>query len=169
MNRISVNGMSPQLGEDCFVAMNASLIGDVRAGDRCSFWFQSVLRADVFPIRLGHEVNIQDACVLHGTHKKCGVVLADRVSVGHSVVLHGCEVGEGTLIGMGSLIMDGARVQEQSIVAAGSLISPGKSFPPRVLIQGRPARVVRELTPEECRLGTEISQKYLIYKNWYRT
>lgn len=164
---VTAQGIQPQLGRDCFVAHSADIIGDVQSGDECSFWFQSVVRADVYPIRIGHQVNIQDGVVLHGTHQVCGVVLADRVSVGHKAILHGCQIGKNTLVGMGAIVMDHVKVGEECLIAAGSLLTPGKIFPSGYLIQGSPAKAVRPLTEAELKLVRGLADKYILYKSWY--
>jgi len=157
----------PKVGKDCYIAPNATLVGDVILGDNCSVWFNAVLRGDVMPIRIGNETNIQDGAVVHGTYKKCGAVIGNRVTVGHGVILHGCEVGDRVLIGMGAIIMDKAKVSSDSIVAAGALITEEKEFPPGVLIVGRPAAVKRELTAEEKAFLNKSADNYLFYKTWY--
>ncbi|HPI40957.1 MAG TPA: gamma carbonic anhydrase family protein [Pseudobdellovibrionaceae bacterium] len=163
----SVRGKTPTLGKKCFVAENAVLIGDVEVGDRCSIWYGAVLRGDVMPIKIGQEVNIQDNSVLHGTYGKAACEIQDRVTVGHSVVLHGCRIGKKSLVGMGSIVMDQAEVGEESIVGAGSLVTENSKFPPRSLILGRPAKRVRELSSEEVDLLDHSADNYLLYKTWY--
>ena len=121
------------------------------------------------PIRIGKEVNVQDGSVLHGTYGKYACTIHDRATIGHMVTLHGCEIGPCSLIGMGSIVMDGAQVGEYSLVGAGSLITEGSKFPPRSLILGRPAKVVRELTKEEVELLEKSADNYLQYKKWYES
>jgi carbonic anhydrase/acetyltransferase-like protein (isoleucine patch superfamily) len=139
----------------------------VEMGENCSIWFNAVIRGDVMPIRIGKETNIQDGSVVHGTYKKCGTTIGERVTVGHGVILHGCDIGDRVLIGMGAIIMDKAKVSSDSIVAAGALITEDKVFPPGVLIVGRPAVVKRELTPEEKAFLNKSADNYLFYKKWY--
>lgn len=157
----------PQIGKNTYVAPNATIVGDVQMGDGCSVWFNAVIRGDVMPIRIGKETNIQDGTIIHGTYKKCGTTIGDRVTVGHAVVLHGCQIGDRVLIGMGAIIMDKAKVSSDSIVAAGALITEEKEFPPGVLIVGRPAAVKRELTAEEKAFLNKSADNYLFYKKWY--
>ena len=166
-NIVSVRGFTPNLGSDCFIAPSAYIIGDVQAGDRCSFWHNVTIRGDVMPIQIGKEVNIQDGSVLHGTHNKVGVIVGDRTTVGHSVILHGTTVGAQCLIGMGSLLMDGSEIASGSIVGAGSLVTEDSKFPSGVLILGRPAKIIRELKPEEIAFLSQSADNYLMYKNWY--
>ena len=164
---IKAREATPLIGQDVFVADNARIIGDVKVGDRSSIWYNVTIRGDVMPIRIGNEVNIQDGSVLHGTYGKYGCTVHDRATIGHLVMLHGCEIGVCTLVGMGSIVMDGARVGEHSLVGAGSLITEGSVFPPHSLIMGRPAKVKRELTQEEVELLEKSANNYLQYKTWY--
>src|SRR5262245_29696288 len=122
---IKVRGKTPILGKDVFVAPTATLIGDVTIGDQSSIWFGAILRGDVHSIELGKKCNIQDGTIIHCTYKKWNTVLEDDVSVGHGVIIHGCRIGRGSLIGMGSVIMDGAHVGAESLVGAGSLVTEG--------------------------------------------
>lgn len=157
----------PQIGKGTYLAPTATLIGDVVLGENCSVWFNAVIRGDVMPIKIGRETNIQDGTVIHGTYKKCGTTIGERTTVGHGVILHGCEIGDRVLIGMGAIIMDKAKVSSDSIVAAGALITEEKEFPPGVLIVGRPASVKRELTAEEKAFLNKSADNYLNYKKWY--
>ncbi len=168
MALVTAKGISPNIAEDVLLAEGAQIIGDVQIGKSSSVWFNCTLRGDVMPIRIGAETNIQDNSVLHGTHNKFGVVIGDRVTIGHGVILHGCQIGSKCLIGMGSLLMDGAVIGENSIVAAGSLVTEGKVFPPNSLIMGRPASVKRELTKEELAFLEQSADNYLLYKSWYK-
>jgi carbonic anhydrase/acetyltransferase-like protein (isoleucine patch superfamily) len=140
---------TPQVGEGTFLADNAVLVGDVVIGARSSIWFGAVLRGDVFHIRVGDETSIQDNTVIHVTHGKNATVVGDRVTVGHSVNLHGCTIGGHCIIGMGSIVLDAAEVGERCIVGAGSLVTAGARIPPGTLALGSPARPKRDLTAEE--------------------
>lgn len=164
---ISVRGVTPKLGKDCFIAPGAVVIGDVVMGDNCSVWFNVTLRGDVMPLRIGNEVNIQDGSVLHGTQNKVGVNIGHRVTVGHNVTLHGCDIGNECLIGMGSLIMDGAKIGNKCVIGAGSLLTEGTKIPDGVLVLGRPGKVVRELKAEEIAFLSQSADNYLKYKSWY--
>lgn len=169
MNVLSVRGFTPQLGEGCYLAPNAFVIGDVTLGKNSSVWFNVTVRGDVMPIRIGDEVNIQDGSVLHGTWGKFGCTIHDRVTVGHLVTLHGCVIGRESLIGMGSVIMDGAEIGEQVLLGAGSLVTPGTKIPSRHLAVGRPAKAVRPLTAEEIESLRFSADNYLLYKTWYES
>ncbi len=163
----SLKGYTPIIGDNSFIANTANIIGNVTMGSHCSVWFNSVIRGDVMPIIIGNETNIQDGSTLHGTFNKCGVRVGSRVTVGHNVILHGCEIGDRCLIGMGSIIMDLAKIGEGSIVGAGSLVVEGSHFPSSVLILGRPAKVVRPLKPEEVKFLDISANNYIEYKSWY--
>ena len=160
---------TPEIGSGCYIAPTANIIGQVKIGQKCSIWFNAIVRGDVMPIEIGDETNIQDGTVIHGTYKKCGTKIGRRVSVGHSVILHGCEIADRVLIGMGTIIMDQAKISSDSLVGAGSLVTQGAEFPPGVLIMGRPAKVVRNLTPEEIQNVNRSADNYLFYMKWYES
>ncbi len=164
---IPLLGKTPQFGAGTFVAPSADVIGDVVTGKRCSIWYNASLRGDVMPIVIGDDTNIQDNSVLHGTHKKCGAVLGNRVTVGHSVILHGCRIGDLCLIGMGSIVMDQAEIPDRCIVAAGSLVTENARFPAGHLIIGRPAKAVRPLNEKELAFLPQSADNYIMYMNWY--
>jgi carbonic anhydrase/acetyltransferase-like protein (isoleucine patch superfamily) len=165
---IPVNGIYPKIHPSVWIAPTATIIGDVEIGEGSSIWFNTVIRGDVFPMRIGREVNIQDNCTLHGTYKKCGVVIHDRVTVGHQVILHGCEIAKGTLIGMGCIIMDNAFVGEGCLVGAGSLLTEEASFREKnQLIVGRPAKPKRALSDDEIKHVSKSADNYILYSSWY--
>lgn len=151
-------GKTPQVGEDAFVAHSADVIGDVAIGARSSIWYGAVVRGDVESIRIGSDTSIQDNTVIHVDSSGFGTVVGDRVTVGHSVVLHGCRIGDDALIGIGSIVLNGAEVGAGAMIGAGSLVTPGTKIPPGMLALGSPARVKRPVTDEEKRhvlLGVE--------------
>jgi len=154
-------GKAPRLGSRVFLAETAVVIGDVELGDDSSVWFGSVLRGDVGYIRVGARSNIQDASVVHMTTRLSNTEIAEDVTVGHGVILHGARIESGALIGMGSLLLDNVVIGEQAWVAAGSLVPSGVTIPPRRLALGRPAKVIRELTPEECAEGRLLAERYV--------
>lgn len=151
----------PTIDPSCFVAETAAVIGDVVIGARSSVWYGAVLRGDVYYIRVGEETSIQDCTVLHVTHGRHATVVGNRVTVGHSVTLHGCTVGDRCIIGMGSTILDQAEIGEGSMVGAGALVTPGTKIPPGVLAVGSPARVKRPLTPDEIAWLDRSAQHYV--------
>ena len=161
-------GTRPQLHPTAFIEESAQIIGDVHIGAHSSVWFGAVVRGDVFYIRIGDRTNVQDGTVIHVTNGTHATVLEDEVTVGHNVTLHGCHVGRGSLVGMGSVVMDGVRVGERSLVAAGALVAPGTIVPPRSLVMGVPAKVKRPLTDEEV-AGLDIFwQNYIEYTRLYK-
>ncbi len=160
-------GVHPQIHPTAFIADSAQVIGDVHVGQQASIWFGTVARGDMFYIRIGDRTNVQDNCVLHTRTGEKPTILEDEVTVGHSVILHGCHVEKGSLIGIGSIVLDDARVGAQSLVAAGSLISPGTIIPPRSLVMGMPARVKRPLTEEEVASLAKYWQNYVDYSAYY--
>lgn len=164
---LPLKGKTPQIGEQTYVAPSADIIGDVTIGKNSSIWFHTTLRGDVMPIVIGSETNIQDNTVIHGTYKKCGAVIGNKVTVGHSVVLHGCKIGDLVLIGMGTIIMDQAEIPSRSIVAAGSLVTEDSKFPEGHLILGRPAKAVRPLNEKELAFLPKSAQNYMDYMEWY--
>jgi YihY family inner membrane protein len=156
----------PQLGDRVFIAQGAKVIGRVELGDHVNIWFNSVIRADVNSIKIGKNTNIQDLCMLHVTQEN-SLTIGENTSLGHSVILHGCKIGNGCLIGMGALILDGAQIGDNCLVAAGSMVTPGKKFPSGSMIKGRPAILERPLTPEELERVTTHYSSYLVYKEQY--
>ena len=154
-------GKTPQLGEGVFVAPSADVIGNVIIGARSTIWYCAVLRADVESIRVGAETSIQDNTVVHVDSSGYSTVIGDRVTVGHSVVLHGCSIGDDALIGIGSIVLNGAEVGAGAMVGAGSLVTPGTKIPPGMLALGSPARVKRPLTDEEKRNMREGATRYV--------
>lgn len=161
------DGKEPRFGAGVFVAENAAVIGDVEIGDDCSIWYSAVLRGDVNPIRIGARTNIQDNCTLHVTHRQWPTIIGEEVTIGHGAIVHGCTVHRGALIGMGSRVLDGAVVGESALVGAGALVPEGMQVPPRMLVVGVPARVKRELTPEELARLDLSWRNYVGYKEKY--
>ncbi len=166
----------PQVGKGGWVAPNATLIGDAVLGEDVSLWFGVVVRGDVHRIRIGARTNIQDQCLLHITqhegeersdHDGHPTIIGSEVTVGHRVILHGCTVGDLCLIGMGAILLDGSVIGRESIVAAGSIVTGGKVFPPRSLIMGAPAKVVREITDSQVEEFRASWQRYVALKNEY--
>jgi gamma-carbonic anhydrase len=146
---LSFAGKQPRLGDGIFVAPTATVVGDVEIGSRSSIWFGAVLRGDDHFIRIGEETNIQDNVVIHEGRGEHAAVIGDRVTVGHSVTLHGCTIGDLCVVGMGTTILDGCDVGASCLIAAGSLLVQGTLIPPRTLAMGAPARVKRDLRPDE--------------------
>jgi carbonic anhydrase/acetyltransferase-like protein (isoleucine patch superfamily) len=159
-------GINPVIPESCFIAPSADIIGDVVMGEDSSAWFQVVIRGDVNSIRIGSRTNIQDGAILHVTRDKmpmkgAPLKIGDDVTIGHRVTLHGCTLKNRILVGMGATILDGAVIDDDSIVAAGALVTKDKVFPPKSLIQGAPAKVVRELSADEIAMLKASANNYV--------
>jgi len=164
----SLGEKQPQLGDDAWVAPNATVIGDVHLGAKASIWWNATLRGDNDPIHIGENSNIQDGSVLH-TDEGVPMHIGANVTVGHLVMLHGCTVGDGSLIGIGSIVLNGAVIGKNSIVGANTLIPEGKIYPDRVLIVGSPGKVVRELSDEEVGRLSHAADHYVNNARRYRT
>jgi carbonic anhydrase/acetyltransferase-like protein (isoleucine patch superfamily) len=166
---LSVEGASPQFGDDCFIAENATIVGDVVMGKQCSIWFNAVVRGDVHYIRIGDFVNIQDGAILHCTYQKAPLNIGNRVSIGHRALVHGCTIHDNVLIGMGSIVMDGCVVESNSIVAAGAVLLEGTHVLEGSVYAGVPAKKVKEVSKElfdgEIR---RISNNYVMYSSWFK-
>lgn len=162
-------GNVPQVAPDVFVAPNATVIGDVVVGAGSSLWFGTVLRGDVYPIRIGERTNIQDNAVVHVTNSIAATTVGDDVTVGHLALLHGCTIGNRCLIGMGSIVLDGAEIGDECFIAAGALVSPGTKVPPRSMMVGRPARKVRELSEADLFQIKMAGDLYVQYAQDFRT
>lgn len=156
----SFKAQNPKIHKSCFVAPSATLIGQVELGKGANVWFGCVLRGDINKIIVGDNTNIQDLTMVHVV-ESIPAIIGDNVTIGHSAVIHACKIGNGSLIGMQACILDGAEIGEESIVAAGSLVPPGKKYPPRSMIMGNPAKVVRELSPDEIRQYSNHYKTYL--------
>ena len=167
-------GTLPTLGSNTWIAPSADVIGDVTCGEDCSIWFGCVVRGDVHYIKIGSRTNIQDLSMIHVTHYKNGdkttgnpTIVGDDVTIGHRVMLHGCIIEDACLIGMSATILDGAVIGKESIVGAGALVTKNKVFPPRSLIVGSPAKVVRELNDEEVAELYASASRYVQFKKDY--
>ena len=166
---LPVNGVEPKLGENCFVASNATIVGDVIAGNDCSFWFNAVVRGDVNSIRLGNKVNIQDGAVLHCTYQKTKVSLGNNVSVGHNAIVHGCTVHDNVLIGMGAIVMDNVEIGSNTIIAAGAVVTEGTKVPSGCIFAGVPAKKVKDISQELISGEIDrIANNYLMYSTWFK-
>ena len=164
----SVRGFTPQIGDHCFLAENATVIGDTIIGEDCSIWFNAVVRGDVNAIRIGNHVNIQDGAVLHTLYEKSQIYIGDYVSVGHNVNIHGATVKDYALIGMGATVLDGAVVGEGAIIAANALVLSNTIVPPYTIWAGVPAKQVKEVSPEQSKeMNQKIAHNYSMYASWY--
>lgn len=158
---------SPSVRASAFVAPGAVVVGDVEVGERSSIWFGCVLRGDVNAIRIGARTNVQDLTTIHVTSRTHPTVVGDEVTIGHRVVLHGCTIKDRCLVGIGSVVMDGAVVGPEAVVGAGALVPPGMVVPPRTLVMGSPAKVKRDLAPEEIEALRRSAENYVEYAARY--
>lgn len=162
-----LDGRKPDIAESAWVADSAQVMGDVTLGEGASVWFGAIARGDSDRIVVGAGSNIQDGCVLHADDG-LPLVVGERVTVGHQVMLHGCTVGDESLIGIGAIVLNGVKIGRNCLVGAGSLVTEGKVFPDGSMIMGSPARVVRQLTPEQIQGLRKSAQHYMDNAQWYR-
>lgn len=165
----SVRGFTPKIGENTFLADNATVIGDVIIGNHCSVWFNAVLRGDVNSIRIGNRVNIQDGTVIHTLYEKSVTEIGNDVSIGHNVVIHGAKIEDGALIGMGAIVLDHAIIGEGSIIAAGAVVLSNTIVEPGSIYAGVPAKFVKKVDAEQSKeMNQKIARNYLMYSEWYK-
>lgn len=165
----TLNGKSPSIPEDCYVAENATIVGDVTFGHSCSVWFNAVVRGDVNSISIGNRVNIQDGAVIHCTYQKHPTVIGNNVSIGHNAIVHGCIVQDNVLIGMGAIVMDGCIVESNSIVAAGSVLTQNTVVESGSIYAGVPAKKVKSLDVSDFAGEIKrISENYVMYSGWFK-
>ena len=164
-----VNGKYPQIPEDCYVAENATIIGDVSFGSNCSVWFNAVIRGDVNSISIGNKVNIQDGAVVHCTYLKHPTIIGSNVSIGHNAIVHGCTIHDNVLIGMSAIVMDDCVVESNSIVAAGAVVTQGTHIKAGELWAGVPAKKVKDVSQQllEGEIN-RIANNYVKYSSWYK-
>jgi carbonic anhydrase/acetyltransferase-like protein (isoleucine patch superfamily) len=166
---MEVEGVYPSFGKDCFLAPNATVVGDVKTGDGCSIWFNAVVRGDVNSIRMGNKVNVQDGVVIHATFQKTRVVIGDNVSIGHNAIVHGCTLHDNVLVGMGAIVMDNVTVHSNTVIAAGAVVLEGTVCEAGSIYAGIPARKVKDIS--EALIHGEINRiadNYLRYAGWFR-
>lgn len=166
---LPVKGVMPQIPEDCFIAPNATVVGDVVMGAQCSVWFNTVIRGDVNSIRLGNKVNVQDGACIHCTYEKTKTVLGNNVSIGHNAIVHGCTIEDSVLVGMGAIVMDNCHIGTNSIIAAGAVLLEGTVVPPGSIYAGVPAKKVKDISPELQKGEVErIANNYIMYSSWFK-
>ncbi|HOV54693.1 MAG TPA: gamma carbonic anhydrase family protein [Bacteroidales bacterium] len=164
----SVKGVSPQWGKDCWIADNATIVGDVIIGDQCTIWFNAVVRGDVHYIHIGNKVNIQDQVVIHCTYQTSPVEIGNNVSIGHSAIIHGCKIGNNVLIGMGAIIMDDVIIEDNCIIAAGAIVTKNTFIPSYSIFAGIPAKKIKNLSVEQLQKEVmDIAEHYPMYASWY--
>lgn len=165
----SVRGFTPKMGDNCFLAENATIIGDVTMGNDCSIWFNTVLRGDVNTIKIGNLVNIQDGAVVHTLYEKSITEIGDNVSIGHNATIHGAKICDNVLIGMGAVILDHAVIGENSIIAAGAVVTSGTIVEPNSLFGGVPAKKIKDVSPEQTKeMINRFAHNYKMYADWYK-
>ena len=162
-------GIEPRIAADCFIAENATVIGNVELGSEVSVWYGTVLRADCGSIRIGARTNIQDLSCVHMTTNVSNTEIGIEVTVGHRVIVHGAKIGDRVLVGMGSVILDNAEIGDECLIAAGSVVPPRMKVPPRMLVRGTPAKIIREVTDDERKLGIEGANAYLALARGHRS
>lgn len=163
-----VNGKAPVFGEGCYVADNATIVGDVVMGDECSVWFNAVVRGDVHYIRMGNRVNVQDGAIIHCTYQKAPTTIGNNVSIGHAAIVHGCTLKDNVLVGMRAVIMDHAVVEPNSIIAAGAVVLENTVVESGTIYAGVPAKKVKDISTELTQdLIERIANNYVMYSGWY--
>ena len=166
---LPVKGVMPQIPENCFVAPNATIVGDVVMGDECSLWFNAVIRGDVNSIRIGNKVNIQDGACIHCTYEKTKTIIGNNVSIGHNAIVHGCTVEDNVLIGMGAIVMDNVQIGSNCIIAAGAVVLENTIIPAGTIYAGVPAKKVKEISQELLHGEVDrIANNYVMYSSWFK-
>jgi carbonic anhydrase/acetyltransferase-like protein (isoleucine patch superfamily) len=164
-----VNGKEPQIPGDCFIAENATIVGDVTLGKECSIWFNAVIRGDVHYIKIGSKVNIQDGAIIHCTYQKHPTIIGDNVSIGHNAIVHGCEIKDNVLIGMGAIVMDNCVIESNSIIAAGAVVTQNTIVESGTIYAGVPAKKVKDINASDFAGEIErISNNYVMYSSWFK-
>lgn len=165
----SVKGKFPQIPDDCYIAENATIVGEVTMGNECSVWFNAVIRGDVHYIKMGNKVNVQDGAVIHATYQKSPTTIGNNVSIGHNAIVHGCTIKDNVLIGMGSIIMDDCVIESNSIIAAGAVLTKNTIVEAGSIYAGVPAKKVKDIS-EELISGeiNRIADNYVEYSSWFK-
>lgn len=166
---LSCREFTPAIGNDCWIAPNATIVGDFICGNQCSFWFNAVVRGDVNSIRLGNKVNVQDGAVIHCTFEKTKTIIGNNVSIGHNALVHGCTIEDNVLIGMGAIVMDNCIIEEGSIIAAGAVVTENTCVKAGSLYAGVPAKLIK-MVDERLRKGEieRIANNYVKYSGWFK-
>ncbi len=164
----TVRGYAPRFGQNCFLADNATVVGEVTMGDNCTVWFNAVVRGDVHSITIGNNSNIQDGAVIHCTYQKAKTIIGNNVSVAHNAIVHGCTIGDNVLIGMGAIIMDDAVIGSGSVIAAGAVVLPKTEVEPGSIYAGMPAKFIKEVGEEMKAVIVRTAKNYPMYAEWYK-
>jgi carbonic anhydrase/acetyltransferase-like protein (isoleucine patch superfamily) len=164
-----VKGIHPKFGNDCYLAENSTVVGDVVMGNQCSIWFNAVVRGDVNSIRMGNKVNVQDGAVIHCTYEKTKVEIGNNVSIGHNALVHGCKIEDNVLIGMGAIVMDNCEIGSNTIIAAGAVVLENTKVESGVIYAGVPAKKVKDIN-QELISGeiNRIANNYIMYSGWFK-
>lgn len=166
---LPVKGLSPAFGQNCFIAPNATIVGDVIMGDDCSIWFNTVIRGDVNSIRIANKVNVQDGVIIHCTYQKTKTIIGNNVSIGHNAIVHGCTVQDNVLIGMGAIIMDNVEIGSNTIIAAGAVVLENTKVPAECVYAGMPAKKVKDISTELMHNEiNRIANNYIMYASWFQ-
>src|ERR1043165_4778763 len=166
---LPVNNVLPKIPEDCFIAPNATIVGDVIMGSECSIWFNAVVRGDVNSIHMGNKVNIQDGACIHCSYEKAKTIIGNNVSIGHNAIVHGCTVADNVLIGMGAIVMDRVKVGSNSIIAAGAVVLEDTEVPPGSIFAGVPAKKVKDISQDLLHGEIDrIANNYIMYSSWFK-
>jgi carbonic anhydrase/acetyltransferase-like protein (isoleucine patch superfamily) len=164
-----VKGKHPQISEDCYIAENATIVGEVSIGTQCSVWFNAVIRGDVNYIKIGNKVNIQDGAVIHATYKKSPTTIGNNVSIGHNAIVHGCTIHDNVLIGMGSIVMDDCVIESNSIIAAGAIVTKNTRVESGSIYAGIPAKKIKNISQEMISGEIDrIANSYINYSSWFK-
>ena len=163
----TVKGIAPKFGKNCFLAENATVVGEVVFGDNCSVWFNAVVRGDVNSIVIGNNTNIQDGAIIHCTYQTAKTVIGNNVSIAHNAIVHGCTIHDNVLIGMGAIIMDDAVVHSGSIIAAGAVVLEGTIIEPNCIYAGIPAKKVKEVGDNRKDVFERTAKNYIMYSKWF--
>jgi carbonic anhydrase/acetyltransferase-like protein (isoleucine patch superfamily) len=164
----SIRGFEPRFGNNCFLADNATVVGEVTMGDNCTVWFNAVVRGDVHSITIGNNTNIQDGAIIHCTYQKAKTVIGSNVSIAHNAIVHGCTIEDDVLIGMGAIVMDDAVVERNSVIAAGAIILPGTRVESGSIYAGVPAKKVKDIGDEMKAVIQRTARNYPMYAEWYK-
>lgn len=165
----TVNEKHPHIPANCFIAENATIVGEVEMGNECSVWFNAVIRGDVNFIKMGNRVNVQDGAIIHATYKVSPTTIGNNVSIGHNAIVHGCTIHDNVLIGMGSIVMDNCIVESNSIIAAGAVVSKNTRVESGSIYAGIPAKKIKDISPELTKGEIErIASNYVMYSGWFK-
>jgi len=164
-----VNGKSPEIQNDCYIAENATIVGEVTIGSQCSIWFNAVIRGDVHYIKIGNKVNVQDGAVIHATYKTSPTTIGNNVSIGHNAIVHGCTIQDNVLIGMGSIVMDDCVIESNSIIAAGAVVTKNTRVEAGSIYAGTPAKKIKNISKELISGEiNRIADNYVEYSSWFK-